>query len=139
MTAADTPAGLIALATQLAELLERETALVRAMKVAEIGPLQGEKSRLTMLFDALIRTGGKTAAFSGTLKTQWLAAAKRLGEAAEENERALRAGRTATERLVSAIVKAVKETRRPTSAYTARHAAPRREPAVAGIALDHRL
>ena len=43
-------ASLASLAGELAALLERETALVRAFKIAEIAPLQSEKTRLTLLF-----------------------------------------------------------------------------------------
>jgi hypothetical protein len=134
-------ASLVQLASELADLLERETALVRAMEIARIAPLQSEKSRLTQLFQkALTALDGANgiAALSGAAKMQWLVAGRRLAAAAMENERALRVGRGAVERLVAAIVTAVTQSRRPPTAYSSRRATARR-PRVAGIAVDHRL
>jgi hypothetical protein len=132
---------LAVLAAALADLLERETALVRRMKIAEIAPLQAEKTRLTQLLRMSLkpREGEPaTAALAGRAKAEWLVAGTRLAQAAMENERALRIGRAATERLVAAIAAAVRQSRRPPTAYGAgRAAAPALS--VAGIAVDHRL
>lgn len=132
---------LIALAGELAELLERETVLVRAMQIARIAPLQTEKSRLTLLFQKALKTldGPQgIAALPAAAKMQWLVVGRRLAAAAMENERALRIGRAAVERLVAAVVTAVTQSRRPPTAYSGRRAVPGR-PRVAGIAVDHRL
>jgi hypothetical protein len=136
-----TVSSLVALAEALTALLERETALVRAMEIAKIAPLQAEKTRLTQAFQkalgALGHGPGKLS-LAGPAKTAWLVAGRRLAAAAAENERALRIGRTATERLIRVVVTAVRNSRRPPAAYSARRAAPC--PArLAGIALDHRL
>ena len=48
-------ASLAALANELAALLERETSLVRAMRIAEIEPLQPDKTGLTQRFEANFR------------------------------------------------------------------------------------
>ncbi|HXQ50993.1 MAG TPA: hypothetical protein VN802_07860 [Stellaceae bacterium] len=129
---------IVALAGQLAGLLERETGLVRALKIAEIAPLQSEKARLTNLFQKALKQLGSPTQLPAAAKSQWLLAGRRLADAAVENERALRAGRAATERLIAAIVNAVKLSRRPLTVY-----APRRnissEPRIAGVALDRRL
>jgi hypothetical protein len=51
---------LCAVAHELATLLDRETALIRAMRIQEIAPLQGDKARLKAVrHDAAIdRSGG---------------------------------------------------------------------------------
>ena len=51
---------------------------------------------------------------------------ERLADAAVENERALRVGRAATERLIAAIVNAVKQSRRPLTGYAPRRNTPTR-------------
>ncbi|HUZ72609.1 MAG TPA: hypothetical protein VMU87_06470 [Stellaceae bacterium] len=132
---------LAAIAGALADLLERETALVRNMQIAKIAPLQADKSRLTQLFQKALKPRDDApapTALSGRAKTEWLAAGTRLARAAMENEQALRVGRAATEHVVAAIVAAVKLSRRPPNGYAARHA-PVPAPRVAGIAIDHRL
>ena len=129
--AADT-AALVTLAGELATLLERETALVRLLKIAEIAPLQAEKTRLTQLFQKAMKQAPPSAA-----SKPWLAIGKRLAQAAIDNERALRVGRAATERLVGAVVNAVKQSRPPAAGYSKGRAPP---PApMAGVAIDHRL
>jgi hypothetical protein len=133
MTAAADTAALVALAGELTSLLERETALVRALKIAEIAPLQAEKARLTQLFQTAMKQSPPTAA-----SKPWLAIGKRLAQAAIDNERALRVGRAATERLIATVVTAVKRSRRPLASYAPRHGLPR-EPALAGISFDRRL
>ncbi len=132
--------GLIDAATELAELLTRETALVRAMRIGEIAPLQEAKRRLTRTFQEALRllAAPDAPAMAPSLRLQWLTAGRRLAEAAAENERALRVGTVATERLIASIVAAFKERRPATAGYTPRRAAPR-DAAVAGIALDRRL
>jgi len=136
-----TASSLVALADSLTALLERETALVRAMEIAKIAPLQADKTRLTQAFQkalgALGQGPGKPG-LAGPAKAAWLAAGRRLAAAAAENERALRIGRTATERLIRVVVAAVRNSRRPPAAYSARRAAPC-SARIAGIALDHRL
>lgn len=129
---------LVAIAGELTRLLERETALVRALKIAEIGPLQADKIRLTKaLQDALKQLGpGKT--MPPAAKQKWQEAGKKLADAVIANERALRVGRAATERLVATIVAAVTETRRAFRTYLP----PRRRVSLrdlAGVALDRRL
>ena len=137
---ADAAAELATLAGSLTDLLERETALVRKMKIAEIAPLQAEKSQLTLRFQMALGTLGAAgiAALNGAAHSRWLAAGRRLTAAATENERALRIGRVATERLVAAVVTAVKQSRHAPTGYSARRAVSP-EPPVAGIAVDHRL
>ena len=125
---------LAALAGLLAELLERETALVRALKLAEIAPLQPEKVRLTQLFQRALENSGTP----GGKKPSWAAAGQRLAQAAIDNERALRVGRAATDRLIATVVSAVKKSRGPATTYVAQRRQPR-EARIAGVTLDRKL
>lgn len=137
--AAPAPAALIDIAQTLTALLERETNLVRNLQIGTIGPLQEEKLRLTRAFQSGLKAlGPPETAFAGGLRLRWLEVGRRLSAAALDNERALRVGRVATERLIGAVVSAVKQSRKPVAGYTARRVAPRQR-SVAGIALDHRL
>jgi len=133
-------AALAALANELAGLLERETALVRAMKIAEIEPLQPDKARLTQRFDKEFKaaTASGDAAARGPAAAPWLAAGHRLAAAAMANERALRIGRAATERLVGAVVSAVQQSRSPATGYSKARCVSRAQ-RIAGVAIDHRL
>lgn len=129
--------GFIALAIALADLLEHETKLVRAMEIAKIAPLQPEKTRLTQHLQHALKILDMNA-LPEAARLKWLAAGKRLAAAAMENERALRIGRAAVERVVAAVVSALSQSRRPPAAYSGRRSPP---PAarLAGIAIDHRL
>jgi hypothetical protein len=134
----DTVATLIKLAGELAQLLERETALVRALKISEIAPLQADKTRLTTLFQNGLKQLGVITAMPEPARKQWLTAGRRLADAALENERALRVGRAATQSLIGAVVNAVKQLRRPASAYSAKHGTARAAQ-IAGVTLDRKL
>ncbi len=130
-------AGLALTAGALADLLDRETALIRAMRVPEIAPLQAEKARLTKLCGTVLKSIDAAAPVAPGLVAQWRAASKRLGDAAAANEMALRVGHAATDRLVAAIVGHI-ETRQKSIAGYGRPTAPRR-PILAGVAVDRRL
>jgi hypothetical protein len=116
----------------LADLLERETTLVRATKLTEIGPLQPEKIRLTLLFQKTLEKSGKPVGKA------WTAAAERLAQAAIDNERALRVGRAATDRLIATVISAVRKSRGPATTYVAKRCQTR-EARMAGITLDRKL
>ncbi len=132
------PAQLFAVVHDLTALLERETALVRGLKINEIGPLQPDKTRLTQTLRKLLKQCEGGAKLSAAAKQKWVALGERLVAAATDNERALRIGRLATERLIGAVVRAVKESRRPHASYAPRKPA-LRDPGFAGVALDRRL
>jgi hypothetical protein len=122
----------------LVKLLDRESGLVRALKIADIAPLQAEKARLIQLVVKFLKQSDNGAKLPPAARQSWLAAGQRLVTAAADNERVLRIGRTATERLIGAIVTAVKETRKPTSTYSPRRNG-RRPPPINGVALDRKL
>jgi hypothetical protein len=134
---------LITLSTRLAELLERETTALLAMQVQEAAAFADEKMRLTRRYRATIeelRAGRTTLRETAApLRVELMAVATRLAEAAQANERALRAGRAAVQCVVAAIADAIKANERSTQAYR-----PPRQPAmrprlVAGVAVDRRL
>jgi hypothetical protein len=136
--AADIGSKLIGIATELTQLLERETTLVRTLKIGEIGSLQKDKTRLTKLLQEALKQLKAGKPLPPAIKVKWQEAGRRLAEAVIANERALRVGRLATERLVATVVKAVTDTRRPFRTY----APPRRrvlQKELAGIAVDRRL
>lgn len=134
--------GLCKVATDLANLLERETGLIRAMKLTEIGPLQADKVRLTQLCGIALKDIDMAAPVAKPLKEQWLAVSKKLGEAAVANELALRVGRAATDKLVSAIIGHIERRRSATTAYARpKRVTPgvTRRTALAGVTVDRHL
>jgi hypothetical protein len=134
---------LCAVASQLATLLDRETALIRAMKLHEIAPLQADKARLTELCGTTLKTIDPAAPVSNAVKEQWHLVSKKLGEAAVANEMALRVGHAATDRLVSAIVGQIQKDRAVTNAYARPKpmapGAARRPPTLSGVTIDRSL
>lgn len=133
---------LCAIAGELATLLDRETALIRAMRIAEIAPLQADKARLTKLCGTTLQAIDPAAPVSDALKQHWRAASKKLGDAALANEMALRVGHAATDHLVSAIVGHIHKERSSASGYARpKPLAPgtSRRPTLAGVTIDRSL
>ncbi len=109
------------------------------LKIAEIAPLQAEKTRLTQLFQKAMKLGQAPGTQRLRARSRGLAdRPKRLAQAAMENERALRAGRAATERLIAAVITAVKQSRHPVASYAPKRGL-LRAPELAGISLDRRF
>jgi hypothetical protein len=130
---------IIELAASLCAVLGQETALVRAMHVKEIGPLQREKTSLTEAYRKAFKA--LTARQSGSqlappLKERLQAAGQNLAKAVRENEMMLRVGQAATERLIVAIVTAVNEQRKAAVGYAPKAKMPR---GVRPAAIDRRL
>jgi len=135
-------AGLCAVASELTALLERETALLRAMKIMDIAPLQADKLRLTKLCGTALKSIDPKAEITKPLKEQWRAISKRLGDATIANEMALRVGHAATDKLVNAIVGHIERRQSAKNGYVrARPNAPAtlRRPTLAGVAIDRHL
>jgi hypothetical protein len=133
---------LCAIANELAALLDRETALIRAMRIKEIEPLQADKIRLTKLCGTTMQAIDPAAPVSRALQDQWRATSKKLGDAALANEMALRVGRAATDQLVSAIIGHIQKQRSSATAYgRPKPIAPgiARRPALAGVTMDRSL
>jgi hypothetical protein len=129
------------LAQRLIEVLDRETALVRAMRVKEIGPLQAQKTELTAQYQTMFKT--LIATYEGKLlpseiKEQLAVTGQRLSVAVIENDLMLRVGKTATERLIGSIVNAVREQKKSITSYAPNTIVPRRSFMTAS-AVDRRL
>lgn len=137
---ADIPA-LCSAAAELTTLLDRETQLIRAMRLKEIAPLQPDKMRLTQLCGTVLKTIDPKMSISPGLKEQWRTASKKLGDAAIANEMALRVGNAATARLVSAIIGHIDRRRRATATYARpKPIAPTKpRPSLAGVTVDRQL
>ena len=134
---------LIAVSSALAALLERETVEINAMRLDAAQRLKDEKARLTRRYRAQIeelRAGRHSLKQApSAVRAEIATAATRLAAAAAENERALRAGRAAVERVVAAIADAVVKGTQRTRAYTPQRHAPARLTGIGGIAVDRRL
>ena len=138
---AATTAELVDIAERLARVLNRETELVRALRVKEIGPLQEDKTRLTALYQKTFKR--LTEASSGKalptpLKERLSISGGRLGKAVADNELMLRVGKVATERLIGSIVDAVKKQKKTALSYAPQAPVPRRS-FLTAAAVDRRL
>jgi hypothetical protein len=135
--------GLIAVSNALADLLERETAALAAMRLQDASALKDEKARLTRHYRARLEElrADRTAlpAARSPEHAELLTAATRLAGVAAENERALRAGRAAVERVVAAIAQAVTANQKRLASYAPPRHAPARPRAIGGVAIDRRL
>jgi hypothetical protein len=135
--------GMLDLMMRLADLLAHETELVRDGHVGDIGALQREKLRLSLLYQTAIKqlntSGTKIIALPAPLRAQIVAASSRLADVVAQNERTLRVGRAATRKLLDMVVESVKSQMRSTTRYTARRTAPRRHAPILAVAIDQRL
>lgn len=134
---------LITVSNALADLLERETASLAAMRVQDAIALKDEKARLTRRYRAHLEElrAGRFAlpGAAALIRSELVAVATRLASAAVENERALRAGRAAVERVIATIADAVARDRKRVIAYVPPRHAPARMRPLAGVAVDRRL
>ncbi len=138
---------LIETTARLIELMERETAHLKAMKASEIGKGQAEKDRLVRSFETKLRqlAGDKqaAAAIAPALRQELRAVIGRFRAAMRANELALRAAREANERVVRAILDAAQSQAAPAHAYSASGkfaaAAAGERQVPAPVALDRRL
>jgi hypothetical protein len=143
-------AGLCLVATELTALLDRETKLLHAMRIRDIGPLQADKTRLTKACGTAIKTIDPAKPVPPAVKDRWRQISKRLGDAAIANEMALRVGHAATDKLVSAIIGHIEQRQKTATSYAkpmSRQMAPvraaatnaGRRPTLAGVTLDRSL
>ena len=138
---ADMTNRLVDLAGRLVALLTRETALVRAMKVKEIGALQEEKVTLSAQYQTAFKALTSTqpgAALPEAIREQLARTGQRLAEAVVENELALRVGQVATERLIGSIVAAVKKQKKHNLSYAPQPRTPRHT-FMTAAAVDRRM
>ena len=115
--------GLIEIASRLIELLGRETALLREMKITEIAALQDEKLKLTRAYETRMRAvnqhGDELAAVDAAIRDELHATVNRFEDAAKANAIAVHAAQEANQRLMQAIVDIVSERRGRTEGYAA--------------------
>jgi hypothetical protein len=109
-SATATAGGLIEIAGRLVELMDRESALLGAMKIRQATDLHTEKLRLAHAFEDRARqlrgNSALVATLGAELKSELQAAVRRFEEAAKANAVAVRAARDANHHLLQAIVDA---------------------------------
>jgi hypothetical protein len=134
---------LITVSTALADLLAQETAALTEMRLKDATKLKDEKARLTRRYRAQLEEirAKRTVlpAAQSPEHVELLTVATRLAGLAAENERALRAGRAAVERVVAAIADAVTANQKRLASYGPPRHAPPRPRVMAGVAVDRRL
>ena len=115
---------LIETTERLADVLQRETAFLRAMKLTEAASVQLEKATLAEIYERCIRDMqaevSLAAAIPGQQRVALRKAGERLASASVDNEHALRAARAVNERVLAAIVDAAREQRSSNHAYSAK-------------------
>jgi hypothetical protein len=133
---------LAAAMARLTAVLDRETELLERPNDPELATLQDEKERLTHLYArAAGELRGRAGALDGValpLRREMHDAAARLGAAVERNQRRLRAMTEAADRVVAAMVRAIKEQRGVAQGYAPARSASR-SGVTAGVTLDQRL
>jgi DNA repair exonuclease SbcCD ATPase subunit len=107
---------------KLTELLEREIELLKNLKPQDIRDLQQDKTALATVYERQIRNlRGKATLLAGVdakLKERLRQATLRFQITLSENERAIRAVKTVSERLMRAVVSAVADHKSSTPSYT---------------------
>ncbi len=110
-------------ARRLTAILEREGALLAAMRARDLGALLPEKREATQRYRELMgQAAERPALLEGldeTQKADLKATAQRLAAATEANARALTAGIEANQSLVRAIARAVQSEHTPAAFYRA--------------------
>jgi len=135
---------IIRLSGQLASLMTEETELLRKMRIAEIEPLQSQKSALAAAYASAITAVGRrpdqVTDAPADLRQSLREATRSLQTALDQNMRAVLAAKTVNERLIRVVSDAVAEMRAPGGAYTANGCAPSSADAAEPISLsvDHR-
>jgi len=134
---------LAATMVQLTHVLDRESELVRGPATPELASLQEEKARLTHSYAqaiaALRACSSPLAASLPGVAAEMKSAAQRLAGALERNARVLRAMTEATDRVVAAMVGAIKEQRGGSIGYARPRAFDGHARIAAGVTLDRRL
>lgn len=147
MVAEDKIGALIHIASRLIDVMNREIATLRDMRIADLRPLQEEKAALTATYEEKVRdlsaNSKDFAAVGLALKQEFAEIAVRLNQVLANNERALHAAQVAHDRLLKAIVEAVEEDRNQLKGYTdsgtPTGAGQKRRPASTPLTLDTSL
>jgi hypothetical protein len=108
---------------RLSGVLERETAILRARKPADLDAVRQEKLTLSAAYESRVRAlrsdQSMLATASQDERARLKAAFERFEEALGENERDLRAAKNASDRVLRAIADEVERQRRDNLAYSA--------------------
>ena len=134
-------AELVDIAERLVSVLTRETELVRAMRVKEIGSLQADKTSLTVRYQKAFKVlteASNSKSLPPPLKERLTVSGQRLSQAVVDNEIMLRVGKVATERLIGSIVDAVKQQKKSALSYSPKQTVPSRS-FLTAAAVDRRL
>lgn len=111
---------------RLARLIADENEKLAAHKVEEIAPMQDEKARLARLYEQHVRQVGESPEVLAELddadRTELKEASADLAKRMEENERRLKTGAQAIERLMKAVAEAVRTKRGDVPLYGAKGA-----------------
>lgn len=138
---------LLHVTSRLITVLEREVALLRSVPSTELEQLQQEKSTLTAAYESQARSlAGQPRlleALEPVLRSELARVSGRFQSALAANERALRAARDTSQRVLQAIADEIDKTQRENAGYsssgqTASAARPGSAPPVS-IAVDKRL
>lgn len=138
---------LLKITSRLIDVLEREIEMLRAMKPSEMQSLQHDKIVLAAAYEsaitALQNDPGAAQSISASTRDELRKVTERFHRVLAANERALRAAKEATNRLLKHIVSEVEKQQRGPGAYgpgafKTAPVAPARRRAVS-VSLDQRL
>jgi flagellar biosynthesis/type III secretory pathway chaperone len=140
-------ADLLTITSRLIEVLEREIEMLRAMRPSEMQSLQHDKIVLAAAYEAAIRAleGDPMAAQAITpaVRAELRDVTERFHRVLAANERALRATKEATNRLLKHIVAEVEKQQRGPGTYGPASAVPTPASAIqrraVSVTLDQRL
>lgn len=122
MDANQRAAELIDLLGPLIDLLDEETALLHELSAPEIAALQQEKAGLAESYRRAVAAAAADPAFAASLdpalRDELNALQEELQQALAENEPALRAAITASQKLIASIVGAAKDVQSDGTGYT---------------------
>lgn len=127
MTTAERVSDLVAVTSRLIACMEQEVELLRAMRPQDIGALQLDKAVLADAYEAHLKALHAAAegdeVIDRTLREELIRATEDFQAVLAENARALKAVKTAHDRVLRAIVEAVEQKRGRPAGYTATGAA----------------
>lgn len=114
---------LIGVAGRLIDLMEREIEILRDMRPVDLEALRSEKFDLVAAYEseyrALADNRDALVLVTPTMMEEFEAVSRRFSGTLAENVRALTAAKVAHERTMTAIIEAVKTTRKPNRSYSA--------------------
>jgi flagellar biosynthesis/type III secretory pathway chaperone len=141
----DAATTLLSVTSRLIGVLEREIEMLRGMKPREMQSIQHDKIVLAAAYEAAVRDlnadEAAVASITPAVRAELAEATERFQSALQANERALRAAKDATDRLLKHIVSEAERQRGQASAYGARAGKAVAVPAGSALSLsvDQRL